>query len=387
MKNKTSPIYLFSPVGRFMLILAAFVVIVAGMKAASALLVPFLLAIFISVLCSPALTWLQSKRVPSFIAIILIVAIVISVGGVLGLIFTSAFASFANDVPLYTRQLNLLANEVLYWLQAQGAEIEQAQWDEWFQVQSVFPYVRGMLSSLGTIAANAFIIIITVIFILAEEASMNQKIKMAFRDSGSNTLDILTIGQSINRYMALKTLISFATGALAYALCLWVGVEYAILWGTLAFLLNFIPTIGSIVAAIPPVLLALVQISPSAAAITAVGYLAINTIIGNLMEPRIMGRSLGLSPLIVLMSLIFWGWVLGSIGMLLSVPLTMIVKIALEGYPDTRWISAILGNLSSLPEQGVGPFAKLVEAKNQAADTSAGTDENGSANASDEEKP
>ena len=151
------------------------------------------------------------------------------------------------------------------------------------------------------------------------------------------------ISSSINRYMVIKTITSLSTG-IVIGIWLWfLGVDYALLWALLAFLLNFVPNIGSIIAAIPAVLLALVQFGVGKALMTALGYVAVNVIIGSLIEPRFMGRGLGLSTLVVFLSLVFWGWVLGPVGMLLSVPLTMILKIALESNDDTLWIAVILG--------------------------------------------
>jgi len=324
------------------------VVIVAGMREASTLLVPFLMAIFVAVLCSPPLAYLQSRKVPNGLAILIIILVIISVGGILGTIFTKSLTAFAGDIPIYTSRLEGLAGEVLVWLQARGLAVDETQWQEWFQIQSIFPYARSLLGQFGSLATNAFLIILTVVFILAEEASLEQKLKLTVKDSDKNILDIFRISQSINQYMAIKAAISLLTGVLAFLLCLVVGVEYPVLWGTLAFLLNFIPTLGSLLAAVPPVLLALVQLGSLSAAVVTAGYLAINLVIGQFMEPRIMGRGLGLSPLVVLISLVFWGWVLGPVGMLLSVPLTMMLKIALEAYPDTLWVGAVLGNLASL---------------------------------------
>ena len=125
-----------------------------------------------------------------------------------------------------------------------------------------------------------------------------------------------------------------------------IGVDYPVLWGALAFLLNFIPNIGSIIAAVPPVLLALIQLGVAQAALVAGGFLVINMAIGNFLEPRYMGQGLGLSTLVVFLSLVFWGWVLGPVGMLLSVPLTIAVKIALEVRPDTRWMAIMLGSVT-----------------------------------------
>jgi len=149
--------------------------------------------------------------------------------------------------------------------------------------------------------------------------------------------------ESVNRYLIIKTAVSIATGA---AVTLWLtilGVDYPILWGVVAFLFNFVPNIGSIIAAVPALLLALVQLGPEAVLYTGAGYVVINLVVGNAVEPRFMGRGVGLSTLVVFVSLVFWGWTLGLVGMLLSVPLTMIVKIALESKDETRWIAVLLG--------------------------------------------
>jgi AI-2 transport protein TqsA len=147
---------------------------------------------------------------------------------------------------------------------------------------------------------------------------------------------------NVNRYMGLKALFSLATGVCVWILLAIIGVEFAGTWGLLAFFLNFIPAIGSFIAAIPAILWALIQLGLAPALLTALAYLVVNSLIGNLLEPRFMGRKLGLSTLVVFLSLIFWGWVLGPVGMLLSVPLTMIAKIALATDEDSRWIAVML---------------------------------------------
>ena len=122
------------------------------------------------------------------------------------------------------------------------------------------------------------------------------------------------------------------------------GVDFPLLWAMLAFLLNYIPTIGSIIAAVPAVLIALVQLGPGEASATAIGFVGINMVFGNIIEPRLMGYGVGVSPLVVFIGLFFWGWVFGPIGMLLSVPLTMTLKLALESDKRTRWIAILIGS-------------------------------------------
>ena len=148
---------------------------------------------------------------------------------------------------------------------------------------------------------------------------------------------------SVNQYIAIKTMVSMATGVII-GLVLWaINLDYWVLWGVLAFLLNYIPNIGSIIAALPAVLLALVQLGPAGAGGVAALYVVVNVVMGNAVEPRFLGKGLGLSTLVIFLSLIFWGWLLGTVGMLLSVPLTMIVKIGLESSDSSRWIALLLG--------------------------------------------
>jgi predicted PurR-regulated permease PerM len=153
-----------------------------------------------------------------------------------------------------------------------------------------------------------------------------------------------SFSDSVQRYLLIKTLVSLATGFVVGIALTILGVDYAILWAVIAFLLNYIPNIGSIIAAVPPMLIAMIQLGPMSSLLVAGLYIVINTIFGNVVEPRYMGRSLGLSTLVVFVSLVFWGWVFGPVGMLLSIPLTMVVKIALENSDRNRWLAVLLGH-------------------------------------------
>jgi predicted PurR-regulated permease PerM len=150
--------------------------------------------------------------------------------------------------------------------------------------------------------------------------------------------------QNLGRYLGIKTVVSMATGVCAGVLTWSIGLDFPLLWAMLAFLLNYVPTIGSIIAAVPAVLLALVQIGPGAAGATALGFISINVVFGNFLEPRLMGYGVGISPLVVFVGLVAWGFIFGPVGMLLSVPLTMTLKMALENDDRTRWVAILLGS-------------------------------------------
>jgi predicted PurR-regulated permease PerM len=208
----------------------------------------------------------------------------------------------------------------------------------------------NMLNNLFGMLTNTFMIILTLTFILLEASGFTAKLKAIAGRPDADMKKYSKIVSGVNRYLALKTATSLTTALLVSIGLRIIGVDFALMWGVLAFLLNFVPTVGSIIAAVPPVLLALVQLGFAPAGTTACLYLAINIGIGNILEPRIMGSGVGLSPLVIFISMTFWGWVLGPVGMLLSVPLTMTLKIGLGYNEKTRHIALLLGSNSEAEE-------------------------------------
>ena len=202
--------------------------------------------------------------------------------------------------------------------------------------------MADLLAQLGSILTKGFLIYLTTIFILLEASILPGKIRAAMTNNPEAFDNLASIADDVKKYLAMKTVISLVTGLLIMFWLILLKVKYPIVWGLIAFLLNFVPNIGSIVAAVPATILAFLQLGFGGAALTALGYLLVNIIIGNFLEPRLMGERLGLSTLVVFLSLVFWGWVLGPIGMLLSVPLTMAVKIALQSHPESSKLAILL---------------------------------------------
>lgn len=337
-------------VNRILLNLAAFVVIVAGLRAASPLLVPFLLALFLAILCATPLRWLTSHRVPRVIAVILLVIVILALGTVIGGILTGAIVDLTRQSPRYEAGFQEQLGGVITLLERFGIPISRQTINEYFDPSRLFDLTRTLVTSIGQVLANGALILLTMVFALLEMSSFPLKIRSAFSDSEATGAEesMNSIGLSIRRYVALKTVISLGTGLGIYLWLLFLGVDYAILWGVMAFLLNFIPNIGSFIAAIPAVLLAFIQLGLGTAVVAALGFLVVNVLFANILEPRVMGYGVGLSTLVVFMSLVFWGWVLGPVGMLLSVPLTVIFRIVLETNESTRWLAILLGSERSL---------------------------------------
>jgi predicted PurR-regulated permease PerM len=333
----------FSSAARFLLVAGAFVVVVAGMRAAAPLITPFLLSVFIAVIAAPPMFYLVRRGLPSWAAMLAVTFVVAAIGAVIVALVSGSLASFTNNLPEYQGKLKLLTGDFLDWLEGLGIHLPRQALTTYLDAGKAMKVAGTLIGGLGDILANAFLILLTVVFILFEAAGLPAKLHAALKTPDASMAHLHQVLDNINQYMMLKTLMSLLTGVLVWS-WLWVlGVDFPVLWGLVAFLLNYVPNIGSIIAAVPAVLLALVQLGPETAFWVAVGYLAVNTLVGNLIEPRFMGRGLGLSTLIVFLSLVFWGWVLGAAGMFLSVPLTMALKIALDANPQTRPIAVMLG--------------------------------------------
>jgi AI-2 transport protein TqsA len=322
---------------------ASFIVIVAGMRAAAPIVVPFLLAAFIAVVCAPPLFWLQRKGVPAVLAVVAVIIAVMVAGLLIGALIGTSLSDFPAAVPGYQARLHEQVAVLRGWLAELGLALPDPVAAGYLDPGKAMEMVAHLLTGLGGMLGNAFLILLTVIFMLLEAASLPVKLRRMVRDPDTTLPRFDAITAGVKRYLGIKTVVSLGTGI---AITLWLallGVDYPLLWGLLAFLFNYVPNIGSFIAAVPAVLLGLIQLGMSSALLVAVGYAVINVVVGNVVEPRFMGRGVGLSTLVVFLSLVFWGWVLGPVGMLLSVPLTMVAKIVLEGPEATRPIAILLG--------------------------------------------
>ncbi len=334
---------LLTPAVRLLLSLAAFVVIVAGMRAAEALLVPFLLSLFIAVIAAAPLFYLKQKGVPGGVAMLIVIAMIVVIGLLIGWMIGGSLHDFTVNLPKYQERLSGQSVRLVEWLRGLGLQLDQEAIKTIIDPGKAMAMAGQVISGLGNVLAQAVLILITVIFMLMEASAFQNKLHAIADDPEASVERVEAITSSIKRYMTIKTSTSLLTGVLI-SLWLWVlGVDYPVLWGVVAFLFNYVPNIGSIIAAVPAVLLALVQADVSTAVWTAVGYLVMNNLVGNMIEPRFMGSGLGLSPLVVFISLVFWGWILGPVGMFLSVPLTMTLKIFLDSYEASRRIGLLLG--------------------------------------------
>lgn len=323
--------------------IAAYLFIIAALMYASSIITPLLLALFISVVCAQPIRWLQKRKVPNGIAVLIVLFGILLVFFGMGEIVARTVSQFRADMPLYDSRLSELSETIFATLDKLGLDISLDKLETSVNASKIMSYSAGILGALGNVMSNTLLILFIVIFMLLEINSFKTKMQAIVKTS-EGTLDYINrIDSSIRNYLGLMTLISFITGAAIWLALTIIGVKYAILWSLLAFLLNYIPNFGSIIASVPAIIFALIQMGTGGAIWTVVTFVTVNMVVGNIVQPAVMGKGLGLSSLVVFISLIFWGFIFGTVGMFLSVPLSMVAKIAFEQKENTKWIAIMLG--------------------------------------------
>lgn len=345
---------------QMLLVLAALVVVIAGLKAAQVFFVPVLLAFFIATVSYPVTAWLMRRRMPPTVAVVLTVLVdfaFLAAVIVLGVVIVGDLqekwdTEYYNLTKAKIEEASTsIAGKLEEWGVEDGAlkvkEFTQANLAELKSVKF------GTIMSLGTnvvgfalsfIASFGVVIILTV-FMLSEAHGFSNRFGAIREARGPNFSRMSGAMLDTQRYLGMKTLISLATGLMAGILCWVAGLDFALLWGILAFVMNFIPVVGSAIASLPPILLALISKDGGIAdaVVVAGGYGLINMFLDNFVQPLLLGRRFGLSILVVVVSVLFWGWLWGLVGIILAVPLTMILKVILDNSEEFRWVAIAIG--------------------------------------------
>jgi predicted PurR-regulated permease PerM len=339
------------------LALAALVVIVAGMRLGASLLVPLLLSLFIAVVCTAPVHWLHRLGLGLRLSVWLTLVVIGGLISLLGLLLVNSFGTFVEALPGIEQKLYQYYLGLLDRLSSLGLAIDTERLADLLDSEQFGGWIPALLGQVGNLMMQSVVVALLVMFLLFETLNFRDKLSRALANPAPSLRRFSEFSLTLKRYLAVKTMISLVTGALIWVVCKIVGVEFPLLWAVLAFALNFIPNIGSAIAAVPPVLLLVV--SPDGGLFKMVvlsgAYLGVNFVLGNLIEPRVMGRALGLSTCVAFLSLVVWGWIFGVVGMLLSVVLTMTLKIALDSHPQTRWIAHLLGSGSTPIETASRP--------------------------------
>ncbi len=332
---------------RILISAAAFVIIIAGVNLAQSVIVLILISIFLAILGAPAVLWLKKKHIPSILAVFIVMAVMIIILILISAQIGTSISNFSNELPLLQSSIREQVIELSVFLRSKGFSGTQKILLDYINPEAVMKFTAGLLTGLSSVLSDVILVLLTVTFTLLEISSFPQKLRAILGDPEQVFPRFTKFIVDMKRYMIIKTMINLAAGILIAVWMEILGVQFPVLWGFLAFLLHYIPNIGAIIAAIPPALLALVQIGIGSALLVVTGNILIGFLIGNVIEPRLMGRRLGLSTLVVFLSLIFWGSLLGLIGAILCIPLTMALKYAFESNESTQWIAVLLSSEKS----------------------------------------
>jgi len=325
------------------LTIAGILAILLVMRYAQAIVVPFLLSLFIAIIAAEPVNWLKKRGVSVPVAVSIVLVLVVLFEVLLALMLGGTINQFTEALPQYQVRFKEITEGLSAWLLSRGLDVSNTGILEVLDPKSALAFANSLMLDIGEVMSNAVLIMFTVLFMLLEAWSFPAKLHAMEGVRGGEVLaELVKVIDSTKDYVAMKALTSLATGILVGIGLAMVGLDFAVLWGFLAFALNFIPNIGSVLAAVPPVLLSLLQLGPAKTLIVIAIFLVANTVIGSVVEPSLMGRRVGLSTLTVFMSLVFWGWLLGPAGMLLSIPLTMVIKFAAQTSEQTRWFAVLL---------------------------------------------
>ncbi|MBB9559882.1 AI-2 transporter TqsA [Escherichia coli] len=324
---------------KIVIMLGMLVIILCGIRFAAEIIVPFILALFIAVILNPLVQHMVRWRVPRVLAVSILMTIIVMAMVLLLAYLGSALNELTRTLPQYRNSIMTPLQAIEPLLQRVGIDVSVDQLAHYIDPNAAMTLLTNLLTQLSNAMSSIFLLLLTVLFMLLEVPQLPGKFQQMMARPVEGMAAIQRAIDSVSHYLVLKTAISIITGLVAWAMLAALDVRFAFVWGLLAFA-------GSVLAAIPPIAQVLVFNGFYEALLVLAGYLLINLVFGNILEPRIMGRGLGLSTLVVFLSLIFWGWLLGPVGMLLSVPLTIIVKIALEQTAGGQSIAVLLSDLN-----------------------------------------
>ncbi|MAE08784.1 MAG: hypothetical protein CL661_08510 [Bacteroidetes bacterium] len=329
---------------------AAGVIIIAGLRVGAPIINPILMAVFFSIIIYHPIDWLKKKGVNGILSILIVVFGLLIVLFLMGGAVTRSIIQFSQNLPFYKKELHDITKSSITFLNGYGLNISTETVIDNFNAGSVFGYATKFITGIGGLLGQIILLILVAAFILGETNSYPIKLKVVLSDPDLSLGNITVISRNIRYYLGIKTLTGLFAGTCVTIILLVMGIKFAIIWGILVLLMRYIPNIGSIIAAIPIFLFVLIQQGLEGVLYIGIGYSAVNFIVGQIIEPKFFGKGMNLSTLVVFLSLVFWGWTLGDVGMLLSVPITMAMKISLETRENSRWMAVMLGSERSAIE-------------------------------------
>lgn len=345
----TTPLNTTAPsLGRLLLTVASGVVVLAGIRAASEVIGPVIIALLLTVAWSPASNWLRRRGWPSTVAALMGIVLGVMLIALFVLLVWASLSQLQEKLPEYQPRVEEIRRSVEGLLLRLPFDTSRLLTAEALQPGAIVGYALGLIRGLTSTAGTLSVLVLIMAFMMIEAVRYPAKLHAALgHEDAVDRMD--GFGKGLRDYVVLNTVFGLAAGAMNTALLLALGVDFAVLWGVASFVLSFLPNIGFLIALVPPSLLALIQYGLGRAIAVMTGFIVINFIVDNVFKPRFVGESLDLSPAVVVLSLVFWSWMLGFSGALLAVPLSMTVKFVFEGYAGTRWLAHLMGDSGAQP--------------------------------------
>jgi predicted PurR-regulated permease PerM len=362
MDTARKPLYV-SPIVLLFVTAASAVVILAGMKAAAGFVASILLAAMLTIALAPLQSWLIKKKWPTWLAFVATILTGVLILVTLILVLVASLAQLANALPDYADEIDGLTRDVTVLLEEYDVDVDTILGELSISTSSIVETGVSLVTSLLGALTDTGLVIAVVAFMLLEALGLPRKIELVRSRMGEDRLGRWTRSLTHTRqYLVLTAGMGAATGAINAVFLMFLGVDFAILWGVIAFLLSFIPNVGFILALIPPTILALLEFGWARALIVVIGYILINGFFDNVLKPKLMGEGLDLSAMLVFVSLIFWGFILGPLGAILAIPLTVLVKeLIIESDKEFSWVGVLMGTAAGAQEE----LAQLEEAESE----------------------
>ena len=326
---------------RVMLVLAATVVVLVGLRLSAPILNPILFAVILTLLFSPVYSWLLRRGLPAPLALVGMLVLLTVL--FLGLIFIvgGSISRFTERVGFYTTQLNGQVDSLDALIERLG--LSNVDVRDVVKPGALTEAIGAILSGIAGFLSDFFLILVIMLFLLGEGPAMMDRLRAGTSGDNPQVERLTTVGRSVVRQFGLRAIVNLVTGAGVTVLLFLLGVDFPLLWGILTFFLSFVPYIGLVLAVAPAVVLALAEFGVSRAVLVIVGVIVINILAENVLSPMMMGRGLNISPTIVFLSFIFWAWLLGGAGAFLALPITLFVAVMFGTFPETRWLASLIG--------------------------------------------
>ncbi len=328
--------------GQLLLTLACLVIVVLGMRYAASVLNLILVGLFVVMGLSPVVDWLRRKKVPSWLTITIVLVAFLAIAAALIAILASYAGQLSDRIAVYQDKLTEMIADIERWSAGQGVDTS-AFFKKFVNVDSIANSVSTLLTSFVDAFTNVFLMVMVILFMLAQVYSFPSRVYARLNLSERFARSFKEFGEVTRSYLFTKGWLAAIAAVISTAIYYAFRVDFALLWGIVFFILSFIPNFGFILSLIPPFAVTLLEQGFTRAAIVIGVVIVMNTVVDNVIAPRFMSRSVGLSTLAVFLSLIVWAWILGPIGALISIPLTLMVKLLiLDSYESTRFLSLFL---------------------------------------------